>query len=59
MLEVGCRCQAYVGSGVAMGGVCRGGVAMRGVCWKWGADGRRMLEVDGRCEAYVDWGWPL
>ena len=52
----------------AMGGVCRLGVAMRGVCgWrgdgrrmlKWRGDGRRMLERTRRCEAYVDWGWPL
>ena len=39
----------HVGSGGAMGGVC----------WKYGADGRRMLEVEGRWEAYVDWWWPL
>ena len=32
---------------------------MGGVCWKWGGDGRRMYEVEGRCEAYVGencWG---
>ena len=59
MLEVGCRWEAYVGSGVAMGGVC----------WRELGDGRRMLEVgwrweayvevEWRCEAYEDWGWPL
>ena len=44
MLEVGCRCEAYVGSGVAM----------RGVCWRELGDARRMLEVEGRWEAYVE-----
>ena len=37
--------EAYVGSGVPMGGVC----------WKWGVDARRMLE-GCRCEAYVGSG---
>ena len=29
---------------------------MGGVCWKWSGDGRRMLEVEGRWEAYVGSG---
>ena len=69
MYEVEGRCEAYVDWGWPMRGVCRGGGAMRGVCRlvvaslrrmsRWSADARRMLEVEWRCEAYVDWRWPL
>ena len=50
MLEVGCRWEAYVGSGWPMRGDGRrmskwSGVPMPGVCRKWSGDGRRMLGV--------------
>ena len=45
-VEVEWRCEAYVGSGVPMGGVC----------WKWSGDGRRMLEVDSAMGG-VCWKW--